>query len=173
VLVKIVLFDIRIFALSIILAVANVFIYGKDESTLFSVLLGLVLFGVVWLVWLLGNLFIILTTRIKMEEGEKRELVELANLIPENDGRNKNGLLVLTDQHLYYKTYLFTKNKESIAYPLSELKSVKLIDRGFIERYYMEVVTRSKATYLFNIYAGKRWQKLLEAHNVRVKVEKK
>ncbi len=170
---KIVLFDIRIFALSIILAVANVFIYSKDESTLFSVLLGLVLFAAVWLVWLLGNLFVILTTRIKMEDGEKRELTELANMIPEGDGRNKNGLLVITDQHLYFKTYLFSKNKDAFVYPLNELKSVKFIDKGFIERFYMEVVTRSKATYLFNIYAGKRWQKILSNHNVRVNVEKK
>jgi hypothetical protein len=50
---------------------------------------------------------------------------------------------------------------------------VKFIDKGFIERYYMQVVTRSKVTYLFNIYAGKRWQRLLEAHNVRERVEKK
>lgn len=170
---KIVLFDIRIFALSIILAVANVFIYGKDESTLFSVLLGLVLFVAVWLVWLLGNLFVILTTRIKMEGEEKRELTELTNMIPDGNDRNKNGLLVLTNQHFYFKSYLFSKNKETIVHPLNELKSVKLIDRGFIERYYMEVVTRSKATYLFNIYAGKRWQKAFGAHNVRVSVEKK
>jgi hypothetical protein len=37
----------------------------------------------------------------------------------------------------------------------------------------MEVQTRSKAVYRFNIYAGKRWEEALLAANVRVSTEKK
>jgi len=170
---KIVLFDIRIFALSIVLAIANVFIYGRDESTLFSALLGLILFLAVWLFWLFLNLFIVLTTHVKTESGEKRQLVELSSLLAEGDDRNKNGLLVLTDRKLHFNTYFFAKDKVSLDYALNEIKKVSIKNMGFIERYRMEVVTRSKATYLFNVYVGKRWRDAFLAHNVRVDFAKK
>ena len=173
ILFKFVLFDIRILALSLVLAVANVFIYGRDEGTLFSVLLGAVLFLTVWVFWLLANLFLILTTRFEIEKNEKKQLVELANLSVEGGDRNKNGILVLTDKKMHFKTYLFSKAKETLAYPLNEIKKVTIMNMGFVERFHMEVVTRSKATYLFNIYAGKRWKNALLAQNVRVEFTKK
>jgi hypothetical protein len=172
-LAKTVLFDIRIFLLSIVLAVADVFVYGREESIIFAVTLGVVLLVTVWVLWILGNLIIILTTRIPMEEGEKKQLIEVANRIPDDDGRSRNGVLVLTDRHFLFKTYFFAKEKETLEYALEDINSVKFVNKGFIERFHMEVQTRSKAVYQFNIYAGKHWEKALKAANVRVSTENK
>lgn len=169
--VKTVLFDIRIILLSVVLAVASVFVYGRDESTIFSVMLGLVLLASIWIVWLLGNWVIILTTRIPVEEGEQKQLIEVATRML--DDGNRNGVLVLTDRHFFFKTYFFAREKETLEYTLEDIKSVKLVNKDFIERYHMEVQTRSKAVYRFNIYAGKRWEQALLAANVRVSIEKK
>jgi hypothetical protein len=156
-----------------VLAVASVFVYGQDESTIFSVTLGLVLLASIWIVWLLGNLIIILTTRIPTEKGEKKQLIEVANRMLEDGSRNRNGVLVLTDRHFFFKTYFFAREKETLEYALEDIRFVKFINKGFIERFYMEVQTRSKAVYRFNIYAGKRWEEALLAANVRVSTEKK
>ncbi|MDY6873944.1 MAG: PH domain-containing protein, partial [Chloroflexota bacterium] len=166
-------FDIRILLLSILLAAANMFIYGRNESTLFSVMLGLVLLVVIWIVWLLGNLIIVFSTRFQTEEGEKKQLIEVASRLLADGNRNRNGVLMLTDQRFLFKTYFFAKDKEVLDYALEDIKTVKLIDKGFIERFHMEVQTRSKAVYRFNIYAGKRWEEALLAANLRVKIEKK
>lgn len=165
---KFILFDIRILGLSIVLAVADMFFYGNKEGALFSTVLGVVMFVGIWLVWIILNLVIILPTHFKTDKAEKTQLGELVNLVPEGEERNKNGLLALTDQKLHFRSYFFNKKKTSIDYDLSEIKKVTLTDKGFVERYSMEVVMRSKATYQFSIYAGKRWKDAFLAQNVSV-----
>ncbi len=170
---KIVLFDIRILLLSIVLALANVFIYGRDESLLFSVLFGVVLFLAVWVFWIVVNVFVALTTRVSLAEDEKKILVEMTSLQPEGNERASSGMLILTGQHLIFKTYIFTRQKSEIVLPLEDIKIVNLNNLGFIERFQMEVKSRSNPDYRFNIYSGKKWADLLHSVNVKAKVQQK
>jgi hypothetical protein len=165
---KLVLFDIRILILSIVLAGANVLIYGRDESTLFSVLLGLMLFLSVWVIWILVNLIFLLTTRISMGKDEKKQIIEMTSLLPEGDQRAQNGVLILTDQKLYFKTYFLSRQKANLAYALNEIKRVTIQNMGFIERSQMNVQTRSQAAYRFNVYSGKKWAEKLRHLNIKV-----
>ena len=167
---KLVLFDVRILALALILAIGNALIYGRTESPEFAVLLGIVLFVMVWFFWLLINVLVIVSTRVNFVAGEKRQIVELANLIEKDKDRNQNGVLILTDQHLYFKTYFFQREKIFRDIPLQDIKKIALTDKGFIERYRMKIIMRSGADMLFSVYAGKRWQKLLQAQNVKVEM---
>jgi hypothetical protein len=168
---KLVLFDIRIFLLSIVLVVANVFIYGREESTLFSVLLGLLLFFAVWFFWILVNVIVLLTTRVPVQKDERRQLMEMTSLLPEGAERALNGILILTDQHLYFKTYIFSKEKDAFSYDLKDLKKVHIKNLGFIERHQMTVDIRSGATHRFSVYSGKRWAEALRTQNVKARVE--
>ncbi len=165
---KLVLFDIRILLLSIILAGANILIYGRDESTLFSVLLGAMLFLAVWVIWIVVNLFFFLTTRVSVGKDEKKQIIEMTSLLPEGEARAQNGVLILTDQKLFFKGYFFSREKADIAYALNEIKIVTIRNLGFIERSQMKVQTRSQAVYRFNVYSGKRWAEALRRLNVRV-----
>ncbi len=164
---KIILFDVRILGLSIVLAIANILIYGQNEDLLFSVLLGVVLFLAIWFFWILINVLIVLTTPIKKAPNEKNQLVELTSMTPDENAPTKNGLVVLTNQKLHFKTYFFTRQKEYLAYDLRDIKNVAIQYKGFIERYQMEVVMRSQATYIFNVYSGKHWHRTLRAQHIR------
>ncbi len=170
---KIVLFDFRILLMSIAMAIINVIMYARDETVSFMALLALALFIIVWFVWIAANLFIVFTTRIDTEKGEKRKLVELANGTKQGQEKNYNGLLVLTDRKLYFKSLVFARNKESLTYQLGDVRRVSIKYKGFFQGYQLQVYTRSRVAFLFDVFAGKRWKKAFQTQDIKLEYVKK
>ncbi len=165
---KLIWFDLRVLVLSLVFAAANALMYGQFESVLFSILLGIFSFIVVWAFWLVINCLVVLTSRMPLIEDEQKQLLELSSVLADADSKNRNGILVLTDRKIYFKPHLLSRERQLLTIDLGDIKAVSLRNLGFFDRFNMSVRTESECSYLFRVYAGQRWADELRALNICV-----